>query len=95
METEQRPIHRLTRHDCGTAINKQSVEGQLEGSMCLAEALFEEVNSKGRVVKRPPGDYRIPTPVDAPNSAASLLKSYEPKMDPLVQKKRERELSYR
>ena len=83
METGRLTIDRLTlAHDCGTAINKQSVEGQLEGSMChgLGEALFEEVifDSKGRVVNPTLGDYRIPTPVDVPELSSVPIESYEP-----------------
>ena len=83
METGRLTIDRLTlAHDCGTAINKQAVEGQLEGSMChgLGEALFEEVvfDSKGRVVNNTLGDYKIPTPVDVPELSSVPVESYEP-----------------
>jgi 4-hydroxybenzoyl-CoA reductase subunit alpha len=83
METGRLTIDRLTlAHDCGTAVNKQAVEGQLEGSMChgLGEALFEEVvfDSKGRVVNNTLGDYKIPTPVDVPELSSVPVESYEP-----------------
>ena len=83
VETGRLTIDRLTlAHDCGTAINKQAVEGQLEGSMChgLGEALFEEVvfDSKGRVVNNTLGDYKIPTPVDVPELSSVPVESYEP-----------------
>jgi CO/xanthine dehydrogenase Mo-binding subunit len=83
METGRLTIDRLSlAHDCGTAINKQAVEGQLEGAMChgLGEALFEEVifDSKGRVVNNTLGDYRIPTPVDVPELSSVPVESYEP-----------------
>ena len=82
-ETGRLTIDKLTlAHDCGTAINKQSVEGQLDGSMChgLGEALFEEVvfDAKGRVVNNTLGDYRIPTPVDVPELSSVPVESYEP-----------------
>jgi 4-hydroxybenzoyl-CoA reductase alpha subunit len=82
-QTGQLLIDKLTlAHDCGTAINKQAVEGQLEGAMChgLGEALFEEVifDSKGRVVNNTLGDYRIPTPVDVPELSSVPVESYEP-----------------
>ncbi len=82
-ETGRLTIDRLTlAHDCGTAINRQAVEGQLDGSMChgLGEALFEEVvfDSKGRVVNSTLGDYKIPTPVDVPELSSVPVESYEP-----------------
>ena len=46
LETGQIRIEKMTdAHDCGLAINKTSVEGQMEGSlsMGLGEAMFEEV----------------------------------------------------
>ena len=82
-ETGRLLIDKLTlAHDCGTAINKQAVEGQLEGAMChgLGEALFEEVlfDGKGRVVNNNLGDYKIPTPVDVPELNSIAVESYEP-----------------
>lgn len=82
-ETGRITIDKLTlAHDCGTAINKQAVEGQLEGSMCqaLGEALFEEVifDSKGNTVNNNLGDYKIPTFMDVPELSAVPVESYEP-----------------
>ena len=82
-ETGHLTIDKLTlAHDCGTAINRQAVEGQLDGSMChgLGEALFEEVifDDKGRVVNSTLGDYKIPTPMDVPELSAVPVESYEP-----------------
>jgi len=57
--------HLTLAHDCGFAINRKSIEGQLEGSMChgLSEALFEEMifDGKGRLMNPTLGDYKIPT----------------------------------
>jgi 4-hydroxybenzoyl-CoA reductase alpha subunit len=83
METGRLTIDKLTlAHDCGTAINRQSVEGQLEGSMChgLGEALFEEVlfNDKGGVINNNLGDYKIPTSLDVPDLSSIPVESYEP-----------------
>lgn len=83
LETGQLTIDKLhLAHDCGLAINRQSVEGQLDGSMChgLGEALFEEVvfDSKGRVVNSNLGDYKIPTPLDVPELSALIIESNEP-----------------
>ena len=52
-------------HNCGFAINRNPVEGQMEGSlsMGLGEALFEEVkfDEKGKVINDNLAEYRIPT----------------------------------
>ena len=69
-------------HDCGLALNRQSVEGQLDGSMChgLGEALYEEVvfDQKGKVVNNTMGDYKIPTSLDVPELSALVIESNEP-----------------
>jgi CO/xanthine dehydrogenase Mo-binding subunit len=83
METGQLMIDKLTlAHDCGLALNRQSVEGQLDGSMChgLGEALYEEVvfDQKGRVINNTLGDYRIPTSLDVPELSALIIESNEP-----------------
>jgi CO/xanthine dehydrogenase Mo-binding subunit len=83
METGQLTVDRLTlAHDCGFALNRQSVEGQLEGSMCqgLGEALFEEVvfDDRGGVVNNNLGDYKIPTFLDVPELNALIIESSEP-----------------
>jgi 4-hydroxybenzoyl-CoA reductase alpha subunit len=83
METGQLTIDKLTlAHDCGTAINRQAVEGQLEGSMVhgLSEALFEELifDAKGRNVNTNLGDYKIPTALDVPDLSSIPVESYEP-----------------
>jgi 4-hydroxybenzoyl-CoA reductase subunit alpha len=71
LDTGDLSIDHLTlAHDCGFAINRMAVEGQMEGSMCqgLGEALFEEVlfDDKGRMMNANFGDYKIPTSVDVP-----------------------------
>jgi len=63
-ETGDLTIDHLTlAHDCGFAINRKSIEGQLEGSMChgLSEALFEEMifDGKGRLMNPTLGDYKF------------------------------------
>ncbi len=83
METGQLTIDKLTlAHDCGLALNRQSVEGQLDGSMChgLGEALYEEVvfDQKGGVVNNTMGDYKIPTSLDVPELSALVIESNEP-----------------
>jgi 4-hydroxybenzoyl-CoA reductase subunit alpha len=82
-ETGDLTIDHLTlAHDCGFAINRKSIEGQLEGSMChgLSEALFEEMifDGKGRLMNPTLGDYKIPTALDVPDMKAIIIESSEP-----------------
>ena len=82
-ETGNLTIDHLTlAHDCGFAINRKAIEGQLEGSMChgLSEALFEEMifDSKGRQMNPTLGDYKIPTTMDVPDMDAIIIESNEP-----------------
>ena len=69
-------------HDCGFAINRTNVEGQMQGSlsMGLGEALFEEVrfDGSGRVANPTLGEYRIPTALDMPNVKTIIIESDEP-----------------
>jgi 4-hydroxybenzoyl-CoA reductase subunit alpha len=82
-ETGDLTIDHLTlAHDCGFAINRKAIEGQLEGSMChgLSEALFEEMifDTKGRLMNPTMGDYKIPTALDVPDMDAIIIESNEP-----------------
>ena len=84
METGEVTVdHMHDAHDCGLAINRNSVEGQMEGSlsMGLGEALFEEVkfDSRGRILNPSLGEYQIPTALDMPNVNSSIVESNEPK----------------
>ncbi len=57
-------------HDCGQALNKRAVEGQLEGSIYsgLGYAVFEELKLKdGRMLNPNFRDYRMPTALDMPH----------------------------
>jgi 4-hydroxybenzoyl-CoA reductase alpha subunit len=69
-------------HDCGFAINKVQVEGQMQGSlsMGLGEACFEEVkfDELGRVVNANLAEYKIPTALDMPNLDPIIVESDEP-----------------
>jgi 4-hydroxybenzoyl-CoA reductase subunit alpha len=69
-------------HDCGQAINRTSVEGQMQGSisMALGEALFEEVkfDDKGRILNADLAEYKIPTALDMPAIDALIVESNEP-----------------
>ncbi len=83
METGQVTVDDMTdAHDCGLAINRTSVEGQMQGSlsMGLGETLFEEVkfDSRGRILNPNLGEYRIPTALDMPNVNCIIVESNEP-----------------
>ena len=83
LETGQIRIEKMTdAHDCGLAINKTSVEGQMEGSlsMGLGEAMFEEVkfDARGRVLNADLAEYKIPTAMDMPPIKTIVVESNEP-----------------
>lgn len=83
METGRVTVDDMTdAHDCGFAINRTNVEGQMQGSlsMGLGEAMFEEIkfDEKGRVVNPTLGEYRIPTSLDMPNVKTIIIESNEP-----------------
>jgi 4-hydroxybenzoyl-CoA reductase alpha subunit len=83
METGQVTIEDMTdAHDCGLAINRTSVEGQMEGSlsMGLGEALFEEVkfDDKGNIINADLAEYKIPTALDVPPIKTIIVESGEP-----------------
>ena len=82
-ETGEIQVKRITAaHDCGTAINRTQVEGQMQGctSMGLGEALMEEVvfDHKGKVLNATMADYKIPTALDMPPVDALVIESNEP-----------------
>ncbi len=83
METGKVTVDKITdAHDCGFAINRNSVEGQMEGSlsMGLGEAVMEEVkfDQKGRILNPNLAEYKIPTALDMPNMKAIIVESNEP-----------------
>jgi 4-hydroxybenzoyl-CoA reductase subunit alpha len=83
LETGQIRIEKMTdAHDCGLAINKTSVEGQMEGSlsMGLGEAMFEEVkfDARGSVLNADLAEYKIPTAMDMPPIKTIVVESNEP-----------------
>ncbi len=70
-----------TAHDCGTAINPMSVEGQLEGSvhMGLGYALSEQLMvEEGRTLNTTFLDYRILSAQDMPPGESVRIDTYEP-----------------
>ncbi|RPI60729.1 MAG: 4-hydroxybenzoyl-CoA reductase, partial [Planctomycetaceae bacterium] len=83
LETGQIFVEKMTdAHDCGLAINKTSVEGQMQGSlhMGLGETLMEEVkfDAKGKILNANLGEYKIATALDTPNVNAIIVESREP-----------------
>lgn len=83
METGKVTVDKMTdAHDCGFAINRTSVEGQMQGSldMGLGEALFEEVkiDHNGRILNANLSEYKIPTALDMPNVDCIIVESNEP-----------------
>jgi 4-hydroxybenzoyl-CoA reductase alpha subunit len=83
METGQVTVERIVAaHDCGRAINRTQVEGQMHGciSMGLGEALMEEVvfGKDGKIANPNLADYRIPTSLDMPAIDAIVVETHEP-----------------
>ena len=88
-ETGQVKIHKVwSAHDCGKAINRTLVEGQIEGSvyMGIGEALFERLSytkethhTGGGLLKSASLlDYKTPTSVDTPPIEAFIIESVDP-----------------
>jgi 4-hydroxybenzoyl-CoA reductase subunit alpha len=83
LETGQVTVDAMTdAHDCGQAVNRTSVEGQMQGSlsMGLGEALLEEVkfDDNGRIVNASLGEYKIPTALDMPRVKSIIIETHEP-----------------
>jgi 4-hydroxybenzoyl-CoA reductase subunit alpha len=82
-ETGKITIDKMTdAHDCGLAINRTSVEGQMQGSLSMGvgEALFEEVmfDKSGRIINADLAEYKIPSALDMPPIKAIIVESNEP-----------------
>jgi 4-hydroxybenzoyl-CoA reductase alpha subunit len=83
LETGQVTIEKVTdAHDCGKAINRTSVEGQMQGSisMGIGEAMHEEVkfDSKGNVINNDLAEYKMVTALDMPPVEAIIVETNEP-----------------
>ncbi|NIO04847.1 MAG: molybdopterin-dependent oxidoreductase, partial [Proteobacteria bacterium] len=83
LETGEVTVPEMTEaHDCGFAINRTSVEGQMEGSLAngVGEALFESVKfgERGEILNPTLGDYKVPTALDLPDMKAIIIESDEP-----------------
>lgn len=83
LETGEATVERvIAAHDCGFAINRTSVEGQMQGSvmMGLGEALMEQIHHdpQGRVLNANLAEYKIPTTLDMPSVDTVIVESDEP-----------------
>ena len=68
-------------HDCGKALNRLTVEGQVQGSvwMGLGQAMSEEVAyHDGLMVTGNMLDYRVPTIKDSPPIEVGIVESIDP-----------------
>src|SRR5262244_63656 len=68
-------------HDCGKALNRLTVEGQVQGSvwMGMGQAMSEEVGyHDGLLVTGNMLDYRVPTIQDSPPIAVGIVESNDP-----------------
>ncbi len=68
--------------DCGTAVNPQLAEGQVEGAIAngIGYALTEQfqIDERGRVRNPDLARYKIPGALDLPPISVVLVESYEP-----------------
>ena len=83
IETGEVDVKRIfIAHDCGRALNRMIVEGQLEGGayMGFAEALFEEHLFHESGLHQGPSllDYGIPTTLDVPELVSLIVESDDP-----------------
>ena len=68
-------------HDCGKALNRLSVEGQVQGSvwMGMGQAMSEEAGYyDGLLLTANMLDYRVPTIEDSPPIAVGIVESNDP-----------------
>jgi len=73
-------IRAIGSHDCGTVINPDGAEGQIDGGMAigLGYGLFEEMLMKeGQVLNPNFLEYRIPTALDMPALSRVIVKNYD------------------
>jgi len=83
METGQITIVQIVdAHDCGKAINRTSVEGQMQGSisMGIGETMHEEVkfDPAGNVINNDFAEYKMVTALDMPPVDAIVVETNEP-----------------
>jgi 4-hydroxybenzoyl-CoA reductase subunit alpha len=81
-ETGQVTVDRVwVAHDCGKALNRLTVEGQVQGSvwMGMGQAMTEEAGyHDGLLVTANMLDYRVPTIQDSPPIAVGIVESNDP-----------------
>jgi 4-hydroxybenzoyl-CoA reductase subunit alpha len=68
-------------HDCGKALNRLTVEGQVQGSvwMGMGQAMSEEAAyHEGLMVTANMLDYRVPTIQDSPPIEVGIVESHDP-----------------
>jgi len=68
-------------HDCGRALNRLTVEGQVQGSvwMGMGQAMSEEMGyDDGQQLAPNLLDYRIPTMEDSPDIEVGIIESIDP-----------------
>jgi 4-hydroxybenzoyl-CoA reductase subunit alpha len=68
-------------HDCGRALNRLTVEGQVQGSvwMGMGQAMSEESSyHDGLMLASNMLDYRIPTIIDSPDIEVGIIESSDP-----------------
>ena len=68
-------------HDCGKALNRLTVEGQVQGSvwMGMGQAVSEETGyHRGLLVAANMLDYRVPTIADSPPIEVGIVESNDP-----------------
>jgi 4-hydroxybenzoyl-CoA reductase alpha subunit len=68
-------------HDCGRALNRTVVEGQIEGCvyMGVGEALYEEQSYRGGMLKAPSIlEYKIPTVHETPEITTIIVETHDP-----------------
>jgi len=83
LETGQVTVLKVTgAHDCGFAINRTQVEGQMQGSisMGMGEALMEEImyDKCGNILNSNLAEYKIPTCLDMPPLESIIVETIEP-----------------
>jgi 4-hydroxybenzoyl-CoA reductase subunit alpha len=81
-ETGQVEVDKVwVAHDCGKALNRLTVEGQVQGSvwMGMGQAMTEEAGYyDGLLVTANMLDYRVPTIQDSPPIAVGIVESNDP-----------------
>jgi 4-hydroxybenzoyl-CoA reductase subunit alpha len=81
-ETGEVTVDRVwVAHDCGRALNRLTVEGQVQGSvwMGMGQAMSEETGyHEGLLVTANMLDYRVPTIQDSPPIAVGIVESNDP-----------------